>query len=71
MCKSLFVCLFVFLEDKCGLIFPILALPMWVQHGTVLQIPHESIMGCPYNGTHINNNNHLGPVWVIYVLLAV
>ena len=64
----------VFLEDKCGLIFVILdpysshmALPMWVQHGTLLQIPHESLMGCPYR-THINT--HLGPMWVLYFLLA-
>ena len=64
----------VFLEDKCGLIFPILdpysshmALPMWVQHGTLLQIPHESLIGCPCR-THINT--HLGPMWVLYFLLA-
>ena len=63
-----------FLEDKCGLIFPILdpysshmALPMWVKHGTLLQIPHESLMGCPCR-THINT--HLGPMWVLYFLLA-
>ena len=54
--------------------FPILnpysshiALPMWVQHGTMLQIPHESLMGCPYR-THINI--HLWPMWVLYLLLA-
>ena len=54
--------------------FPILnpysshmALPMWVQHGTMLQIPHESLMGCPYR-THINT--HLWPMWVLYLLLA-
>ena len=64
----------VFLEDKCVLIFPILdpysshmALPMWVQHGTLLQIPHESLMGCPCR-TPINT--HLGPMWVLYFLLA-
>ena len=43
-----------------------IALPMWVQHGTMLQIPHESLMGCPYR-THINT--HLGPIffacWVV------
>ena len=44
-----------------------IALPMWVQHGTMLQIPHESLMGCPYR-THINT--HLGPMWVLYFLLA-
>ena len=54
--------------------FPILnpysshmALPMWVQRGTMLQIPHESLMGCPYR-THINT--HLWPMWVLYLLLA-
>ena len=54
--------------------FPILnpysshmALPMWVQRGTMLQIPHESLMGCPYM-THINT--HLWPMWVLYLLLA-
>ena len=54
--------------------FPILdpysshmALPMWVQHGTLLQIPHESLMGCPCR-THINT--HLGPMWDLYFLLA-
>ena len=54
--------------------FPILnrysshmALPMWVQRGTMLQIPHESFMGCPYR-THINT--HLWPMWVLYLLLA-
>ena len=54
--------------------FPILdpyssymALPMWVQHGTLLQITHESLMGCPCR-THINT--HLGPMWVLYFLLA-
>ena len=54
--------------------FPILnpysshmALPMWVQRGTMLQIPHESLMGCPYR-THINT--HLLPMWVLYLLLA-
>ena len=68
ICKSLFS------EDKCVLILPILdpysshmTLPMWVQHGTLLQIPHESLMGCPYR-THINT--HLGPMWVLYFLLA-
>ena len=68
ICKSLFS------EDKCVLILPILdpysshmTLPMWVQHGTLLQIPHESLMGCPYR-THINT--HLGPMWVLYCLLA-
>ena len=40
---------------------------MWVQHGTLLQIPHESLMGCPCR-THINT--HLGPMWVLYFLLA-
>ena len=40
-----------------------MALPMWVQHGTLLQIPHESLMGCPCR-THINT--HLGPMWVLY-----
>ena len=44
-----------------------MALPMWVQHGTMLQIPHESLMGCPYR-THINT--HLWPMWVLYLLLA-
>ena len=44
-----------------------MALPVWVQHGTVLQIPHESLMGCPYR-THINTL--LGPMWVLYFLLA-
>ena len=44
-----------------------MALPMWVQHGTLLQIPHESLMGCPCR-THINT--HLGPMWVLYFLLA-
>ena len=44
-----------------------MALPMWVQHGTPLQIPHESLMGCPCR-THINT--HLGPMWVLYFLLA-
>ena len=44
-----------------------MALPMWVQHGTMLQIPHESLMGCPYR-THINT--HLWPMWVLYILLA-
>ena len=44
-----------------------IALPMWVQHRTMLQIPHESLMGCPYR-THINT--HLGPMWVLYFLLA-
>ena len=69
ICKSLFS------EDKCVLILPILdpysshmTLPMWVQHGTLLQIPHESLMGCPYR-THINT--HLGPMWVLYFLLTV
>ena len=54
--------------------FPILnpysshmALPMWVQHGTMLQIPHESLMGCSCR-THINT--HLWPMWVLYLLLA-
>ena len=54
--------------------FPILnpysshmALPMWVQRGTMLRIPHESLMGCPYR-THINT--HLWPMWVLYLLLA-
>ena len=54
--------------------FPILnpysshmALPMWVQRGTMLQIPHESLMGCPYR-TH--KNTHLWPMWVLYLLLA-
>ena len=54
--------------------FPILnpysshmALPMWVQRGTMLQIPHESLMGCAYR-THINT--HLWPMWVLYLLLA-
>ena len=68
ICKSLFS------EDKCVLILPILdpysshmTLPMCVQHGTLLQIPHESLMGCPYR-THINT--HLGPMWVLYFLLA-
>ena len=68
------ICKNCFSEDKCGLIFPILdpysshmALPMWVQHGTLLQIPHESLMGCPCR-THINT--HLGPMWVLYFLLA-
>ena len=42
-------------------------LPMWVQHGTMLQTPHQSLMGCPYR-THINT--HLGPVWVLYALPA-
>ena len=44
-----------------------MSLPMWVQHGTMLQIPHESLMGCPYR-THINT--HLWPMWVLYLLLA-
>ena len=44
-----------------------IALPVWVQHGTMLQIPHESLMGYPYR-THINT--HLGPMWVLYFLLA-
>ena len=44
-----------------------MALPMWVQNGPVLQIPHGSRMGCPYR-THINT--HLGPMWVLYFLLA-
>ena len=68
ICKSLFF------EDKCVLVLPILdpysshmTLPMWVQHGTLLQIPHESLMDCPYR-THINT--HLGPMWVLYFLLA-
>ena len=54
--------------------FPILnpysshmALLMWVQRGNMLQIPHESLMGCPYR-THINT--HLWPMWVVYLLLA-
>ena len=36
-----------------------MALPMWV--------PHESLMGFPYR-THINT--HLGPMLVLYFLLA-
>ena len=44
-----------------------MALPMWVQHGTVLQIPHDPLMGCQYS-YHINT--HLGPKWVPYFLLA-
>ena len=44
-----------------------MALPMLVRHGTVLQIPHESLMSCPYR-THINT--HLGPMCVLYFLLA-
>ena len=68
VCKSLFS------EDKCVLILPILdpcgshmTLPMWVQHGTLLQIPHESLMGYPYR---TNINTHLGHMWVLYFLLA-
>ena len=30
-----------------------IALPVWVQHGTMLQIPHESLMGYTYR-THIH-----------------
>ena len=41
--------------------------PMWVQHGTLLQIPHHSHMGSPY-WTHIET--HLGPIWVQHALLA-
>ena len=65
------ICKSRFSEDKCVLILPILdpysshmTLPMWVQHGTLLQIPHESLMGCPYR-THINTR--LGPMWVLYI----
>ena len=52
--------------------FPILdpcnshLVPIWPTWNLV-QIPHESLMGCPYM-THINT--HLGPMWVLYFLLA-
>ena len=41
--------------------------PRWVPDGSLLQNPHQSHMGCPYR-THIIT--HLGPIWVIYSLLA-
>ena len=68
-----FFCFF-FLKIIAGYFFSILdpysshmVLSIWVQHGIMLQIPHESLMGYPYR-THINT--HLGPKWVLYFLLA-
>ena len=44
-----------------------MGLPMWVPHGTVLQIPSQSHMGCPYR-THIQS--HMGPLLYPYLLLT-
>ena len=44
-----------------------MGLPMWGPHGTVLQIPSQSHMGCPYR-THIKF--HMGPLLVPYLLLT-
>ena len=41
--------------------------PRWVPDESLLQNPHQSHMGCPYR-THIIS--HLGPIWVLYSLLA-
>ena len=41
--------------------------PRWVPDESLLQNPHQSHMGCPYR-THIVT--HLGPIWVLYSLLA-
>ena len=41
--------------------------PRWVPDESLLQNPHRSHMGCPYR-THIIT--HLGPIWVLYSLLA-
>ena len=41
--------------------------PRWVPDESLLQNQHRSHMGCPYR-THIIT--HLGPIWVLYSLLA-
>ena len=41
--------------------------PRWVPDESLLQNPHRSHMDCPYR-THIIT--HLGPIWVLYSLLA-
>ena len=40
-----------------------IGLPLCVPHETVLQIPSQSHMGCPYRA-HIKS--HIGPLWVLY-----
>ena len=76
LCKNIFFFFFFFffLKIIAGYFHSILdpysshmALSIWVQHGIMLQIPHESLMGYPYR-THINT--HFGPKWVLYFLLA-
>ena len=45
-----------------------MGLPMWIPHGTLLQIPPQShIMGCPYK---TNIKSHMGPLCVPYLLLT-
>ena len=41
--------------------------PRWVPDESLLQNPYQSHMGSPYR-THIIT--HLGPIWVLYSLLA-
>ena len=41
--------------------------PRWAPDESLLQNPHQSHLGCPYKTNIIT---HLGPIWVLYSLLA-